>query len=336
VTAPANFENIMPDRLIEAVEQATGFSMTGLTSPLPSYINRVYEFQAKDGTRLIGKFYRPGRWSKEAIEEEHQFVLDCKSHEIPVVSPLNLIDGATLGQVDGIHFTVFPKKLGREFEVIEDEDWRRLGRVVARIHVAGSIQKAETRTVLHPGISTANDIRQLTEGGFVTPRHVESFQEIGRQIVESSSDIFDDAEFIRLHGDSHRGNLLYRPQEGIMVIDFDDMMTGPPVQDLWLLLPDHAENCGPEIDLILEGYEMFREFDRRTLKLIEPLRAMRIIYFLAWCSKQANDYKFKTNFPDWGSDGFWQQEINDLKRQLIRIKPQPQPQLQNQSNQFVY
>ncbi len=331
MTVSIDFQNIMPDRLIEAVEQATGFPMTGLTSPLPSYINRVYEFQAKNGTRLIGKFYRPGRWSKESIEEEHQFVLDCESEEIPVVSPLKLLHGATLGEVDGIYFAVFPKKLGREFEVIEEEDWRRLGRVIARIHVAGSIRKAKTRTVLHPGISTSRDIQQLIKGGFVTPRHVEAFQEIGQKIVDISSGFFDDTEFIRLHGDSHRGNLLYRPQEGIMVIDFDDMMTGPPVQDLWLLLPDHAENCPQEINLILEGYEMFRVFDRRMLKLIEPLRLMRIIYFLAWCSKQANDYKFKINFPDWGSDRFWQQEINDLGHQLIRI----QSQLRNQSNHIV-
>lgn len=117
-----------------------------------------------------------------------------------------------------------------------------------------------------------------------------------------------------------------------MVIDFDDMMTGPPIQDLWLLLPEHAEKCRQEIALILEGYEMFRKFDRQTLKLIEPLRTMRIIYFLAWCSRQANDYKFKTNFPDWGSDRFWQQEINDLQRQLNRVKTQ----LQGQANHTVY
>jgi Ser/Thr protein kinase RdoA (MazF antagonist) len=332
VTAFIDFQSIMPDMLIEAVEKATGFPMTGLTSPLPSYINRVYEFQAKDGTRLIGKFYRPGRWSKESIEEEHQFILDCEAEEIPVVSPLKLLHGSTLGHAAGIYFAVFPKKLGRQFEVIEDEDWRRLGRVIARIHVAGSTRKAKTRMVLHPGVSTINDIQNLIKGGFVAPKHVSSFQEIGHQLVEISAGFFDNIELIRLHGDSHRGNLLHRPPEGIMVIDFDDMMTGPPIQDLWLLLPDHAEKCRPEIALILEGYEMFREFDRQTLKLIESLRIMRIIYFLAWCSKQANDYQFKSNFPDWGSDRFWQQEINDLQRQLIRVKSQ----LQGRPDQLAY
>jgi len=42
--------------------------MTGLATALPSYINRVYEFQTVEGTRLIAKFYRPGRWSREALQ----------------------------------------------------------------------------------------------------------------------------------------------------------------------------------------------------------------------------------------------------------------------------
>jgi Ser/Thr protein kinase RdoA (MazF antagonist) len=115
-------------------------------------------------------------------------------------------------------------------------------------------------------------------------------------------------------------NFLHRPGEGIMVIDFDDMLTGPPIQDLWLLLPDHAVKCRREIQLLLQGYEQFREFDDRTLKLIEPLRAMRIIYFLAWCSRQSSDYKFRTLFPDWGNEIFWQTEIKDLEQQLAVIK----------------
>lgn len=315
-----DFQNLTPERMIAAVEKAVSRPMTGLTSKLPSYINRVYEFQTRDGTRLIAKFYRPLRWSREALLEEHEFILDCVSDEIPVIAPMVLSDESTLGSCDHIHFAVFPKKLGREFEIIEDEDWRRLGRIVARIHNAGKRRQAHARVKLHPELSTESDIRQLVGNGFVSPRHVRTFQDVGNRLMDLSAGLFEDIEFTRLHGDCHRGNILYRPQEGLMMIDFDDMMTGPPIQDLWLLLPDHAENCRLEIDLILEGYELFRKFDRRTLKLIEPLRAMRIIYFLAWCSRQAGDYLFKQTFPDWGSEGFWQKEIADLSRQLHRIE----------------
>lgn len=306
--------------MIAEVEKAVNRPMTGLTSKLPSYINRVYEFQARDGTRLIAKFYRPLRWTREALLEEHEFILDCVSDEIPVIAPMILSNESTLGLCDHIYFAVFPKKLGREFEIIEDEDWRRLGRIVARIHNAGKKQQAHARIRLHPESSTATDIKHLVENGFISPKYVGSFQDIGNRLMDLCAGLFKDIEFTRLHGDCHRGNILCRPPEGLMMIDFDDMMIGPPIQDLWLLLPDHADKCRHEIDLLLEGYELFRKFDRRTLMLIEPLRAMRIIYFLAWCSRQAGDYLFQQNFPDWGSEGFWQKEIADLGRQLQRIE----------------
>ncbi|MFA7231589.1 MAG: phosphotransferase, partial [Victivallaceae bacterium] len=123
-----------------------------------------------------------------------------------------------------------------------------------------------------------------------------------------------------IHGDCHCGNILDRPDEGLMIIDFDDMMTGPPVQDLWLLLPEHIQNSRREFALIVDGYSCIREFDCNTINLIEPLRAMRIIYFLDWCSRQIDDYKFRHNFPDWGTDSFWRREIADLQAQLNLIK----------------
>jgi len=105
-----------------------------------------------------------------------------------------------------------------------------------------------------------------------------------------------------------------------MIIDFDDMMVGPPVQDMWLLLPDHAENCRHELNLLLTGHNQFGDFEEHTLRLIEPLRAMRIIYYLAWCSTQINDYKFRSMYPEWDTDAFWQREINDLTHQLQIIR----------------
>ncbi len=315
----ADFQALTPDVIIQAVESATGKRMTGFTSPLPSYINRVYELQSMDETRLIAKFYRPGRWSFGALQDEHQFIADCALAEIPVISPLILSNGQTIDIVDDICFTVFPKRFGREFEVTCDEDWIRLGRLVARMHVAGSMSKANDRITLHPLKSTAADLKQLIDGGFVSPRYLPEFKEIGRKLLDLSEDLFENIEYTRIHGDCHNGNLLHRPSEGLMVIDFDDMMMGPPIQDIWLLLPDYANESRMEINLILEGYEQFREFDYRTLKLIEPLRAMRIIYFLAWCSKQVDDFQFKNTFPHWGSDAFWTKEIADLQTQLIVI-----------------
>ena len=314
-----DFEHLVPDVMLNAVEQALGEKMTGLATALPSYINRVYEVQTLGGTRLIAKFYRPGRWSREALQDEHDFVADCAADEIPVIAPLAL-PGGTLHEADGIYFTLFPKRYGRQLEINTDEDWLRVGRLMGRVHVVGSRRKAAARTDLHPSQSTADHIRHLGDNGFVTPRYEGEFKDITSRILDRITGLFDDAEFIRIHGDCHGGNLLDRPGEGIMVIDFDDMMVGPPVQDLWLLLPDHADRCQGELTLLIQGYEQFRDFDDHTCRLIEPLRAMRIIYYLAWCSRQVNDYTFRTAHPDWGSDAFWKREVVDLTHQLNVIE----------------
>jgi len=315
-SSPADFEYLGPDQIINAVEKAIGQRMTGFTSPLPSYINRVYELQTMAEERVIAKFYRPGRWTKKAIQEEHEFMQDCADSEVPVVLPVLLDNEETIGKSDGIYFAVFPKRMGREFEINNDEDWRRIGTLIARIHNAGQSKKAPSRVCLNPLLSTKNDVQQLIDGGFLSSQHKSDFKKVSDQIIEISAGLFEDVESIRIHGDCHSGNVLFRPENGIMLIDFDDMMMGPPIQDFWLLLPEYADKCQWEIELMVEGYEMFRPFDRRSIRLIEPLRAMRIIYFLAWCSRQAKDLHFRNNFPDWGSESFWSIEVNGLVNQL--------------------
>ncbi len=307
------FENLDPNSILDAVESVMGLSLTGLTAPLPSYINRVYELQSMDGERLIAKFYRPGRWAREALQDEHDFVADCAADEVPVVAPLALADGGTIGEYDGILFSVFPKRSGREMDLHTDEGWRRLGSLVGRIHLAGSRREATNRLQMHPETTTVPEIEQLL--GFMSLHQAERFTEVTSRIVEIALREFEGIEFQRIHGDCHRANILERPDEGLMVIDFDDMVMGPPVQDIWLLLPDHANHARHEINLILEGYEQFMDFDDRSLRLVEILRAMRIIYFLSWCSTQVDDFRFKTTFPDWGSALFWQREIADLEHQ---------------------
>ncbi len=315
----AKFENLTPDRILDAVEIGMDCGLTGLTAPLPSYINRVYELESVSGEKLIAKFYRPGRWKRAALQEEHDFVRDCADAEIPVVAPLELAAGGTIGDFEGILYAVFPKKSGREMELCDDEGWLRLGRLVGRIHQAGWERDAEHRLVMHPETTTIPEIDLLLGGGFMSGHMAGRFKEVTSRIVEIALREFEGVELQRIHGDCHRANILERPGEGLMVIDFDDMVMGPAVQDIWLLLPDHANHTRKEINLILEGYEQFMEFDDRQLRLVEILRAMRIIYFLSWCSTQVDDYKFRSNFPDWGSDHFWQREVADLEHQYHAI-----------------
>jgi Ser/Thr protein kinase RdoA (MazF antagonist) len=314
----AQFENLTPDRVLDAVEQSLGVRLTGLLAPLPSYINRVYELETAAGERLIAKFYRPGRWSRNALVDEHHFVLDCYEADIPVIPPLELRGGDTLGEAQAVFFAVFEKRSGRELNLGPEASWTRLGALLGRIHLAGSAAEAADRLRLHPLHSLRRDLDDLEP---VMPRRAaQALERIGQEITACCLEDFDRATAIRIHGDCHRGNILERPGEGLMVIDFDDMMTGPPVQDLWLLLPGHAQECRRELDALLRGYEMFFEFDDATLRLIEPLRAMRLIYFLAWCARQLRDPRFQHQFPEWGSEAFWTQELHDLEHQLGKIQ----------------
>jgi len=317
------FSSLTPDVLLGAVERAVGERLTGLTSPLPSYINRVYELLAFSGKRYVVKFYRPGRWERKAIEDEHRFMKDCVANDIPVVPPLPLADGPTLGEVGGILFAVFEKRSGREMELNTDEDWRRVGTLLGRVHMTGAAGTSPHRVHLHPEKSLKHDIDWLLGGTDIPPHMVSGVKTILESVHIAACRAFaavPDVDTIRLHGDCHLKNFLSRDHEGLLIIDFDDMAMGPAVQDIWLLLPDRVDNCRREFGLLLEGYEQFRDFDDRTLWLVEPLRAMRMIYFLAWCSRQRQDYRFKTLFPDWGSENFWRAEMNDLTRQLAYMQ----------------
>jgi Ser/Thr protein kinase RdoA (MazF antagonist) len=313
-----DFTTLTFDRILEAAEWALQAPFTGYTFQLPSYINRVYELQSQDGDGYVIKFYRPGRWSREAIEEEHAFIFDCHEAEIPVIAPLQLANGTTLGEAEGIYFTLFPKRFGRAVDIETDRMFLRIGTLLGRVHAVAGTRDAPARTVCHPQESTAYFVHRLLEGGFVTRNQQGAFEAITGSLLERITPLFAGCRLQRIHGDCHRGNILDRKGERLYLFDFDDMMTGPPVQDMLLLLPDHAHNVQREIDLILRGYEQFCTFDRSTLRLIEPLRAMRMIYFIAWCSTQVDDLQFRDRFPDWGSESFWEQEIQDL-RQLMAL-----------------
>lgn len=310
------FEDLTPDKVIYAAEQSLNRSFTGLINPLPSYINRVYELEADSGERIIAKFYRPGRWSLDAILDEHEFIMDCAEAEIPVVSPLILEGEGTLSEEEDIFFALFPKKSGRLIELNDDEDWVRLGAIIGRMHKAGEAYDAEHRIVLDPRHSLKNDIEELLSGEFIPEPQRSEFQKITDSLFQIITPLFEGAEQIRIHGDCHAGNILERPGEGLMLIDFDDMVTGPPVHDLWLLLPGLYDECQKEFFLLVAGYEQFRDFDMSSVKLIEPLRAMRMIYFTAWCARQVDDFKFQKNFPHWGTPAFWTKEISDLEVQI--------------------
>lgn len=309
-----NFENLTPNVVFRAVEEATGKKLTGFMATFTSYINRVYELETAVGDRLIAKFYRPGRWGYDALCDEHDFLFDCREAELPVVAPELLLNGSSLGEFNGLYFTVFPKMAGRQFDLTSPDQWEKVGRLLGRLHAVGEKEVAPDRVELHPEASLADDIEYLLD--YIPRPFIKSFQTITDELMAVALPLFESVNGIRIHGDAHLSNFIDRLDGKVYMIDFDDMMMGPAVQDFWLILPDYASRSGYELERLIEGYEYFRPFDRREIALIEPLRAMRMIYFTAWCASQKDDFKFQSNFPNWGTDLFWRKELKELKDQM--------------------
>lgn len=314
------FSGLGPDRILGLVEESLGVRCTNLFRPLNSYINRVYELEEEDGAGLIVKFYRPGRWSRDAVLDEHTFLLDLAGQELPVVAPLYFSDGTTLGSSESFLFAVFPKCGGRSFDEYNAEQWLQLGRLLGRVHSTGETKKAEHRICMDPGDSTSKHLHYLMAASCLPADLKFELQAAVGQIIAEISPLFTTVEKIRIHGDCHFSNIIHRPGESFYVIDFDDMAMGPPVQDVWMLLPGGLDQSYVELDYFLEGYETFRSFDRRTLRLIEPLRAMRFIHYMAWCAYQVEEDGETRAIDGFGSREYWQNEIADLKDQLVKIK----------------
>jgi Ser/Thr protein kinase RdoA (MazF antagonist) len=317
--AAADFGTLTPDAVIGAVERAAAVTCTNVCRPLNSYINRVYEIGLADGGSVIAKFYRPGRWSRDALQDELDFLLELHEAEVPVVPPLAGRDGLLLHDLNGAWFAVFPKKGGRPLDEPSPNEWVHLGRLIARMHAVGARHPPRDRIRLHPRGSTAAHLDYILSSGTVPPQFRGPYEHTVRDLVERIAPLFDGVEPLRIHADLHFGNVLSRPGAGYHLLDFDDMAVGPAVQDLWLILPDRLARARTEMDLLLEGYETFLDFPRNTLRLIEPLRAMRFIHYTAWCARQKADGGFARLAPEWGTREFWAQEIADLERQRQEI-----------------
>ena len=315
-----DFATLTHETILNIVEEELGTPLTGLCRPYNSYINRVFELSAVDGTGLVVKFYRPNRWSNNALQDEHDFLLELSEAEIPVIAPLRLKDNQSLGKCGDITFSIFPKKGGRNLDEFSEEEWLELGRLISRVHNVGAKKMPIDRITLTPESATRDHIDFILDRSILPKNLAEQFKNITNELLELITPLFANKPLIRIHGDCHCANIIHRSGESFYMIDFDDMAIGTPIQDVWMLLPGYLKDSRKELNLFIEGYESFRDFDRRDLKLIEPLRAMRYIHFTAWCAHQVADSTFKKLAPGWGTDQYWQTEIKDLSDQIKRIQ----------------
>ncbi len=316
---------LVPDRILDAIE-AAGFHVSGRLAALNSYENRVYQVGLESGDFIVAKFYRPGRWSDAALLEEHHFSLELAQAEIPVVAPLSNASGATLHQFEGFRFALFPRVGGHAPELGELETLYRIGQTLGRLHAVGSAGKFTERGSIDIERMGVEAVRFLQDNDFIPGKLRNDYRKVSGDLIDKVRAGFKRAgryNPIRLHGDLHPGNILWRERKPLLV-DLDDSRMGPAVQDLWMLLQDgESHEVVAQLAELVDGYQEFHDFDLRQLHLVEPLRALRQLDYCAWLARRWDDPAFPQHFPWFNSGDYWLDQLKALREQLERIDREP-------------
>ncbi len=328
-----DFSSLDPQQVLEALD-AVGLRGDGRVLQLNSYENRVFQVFLESGDVVVAKFYRPGRWSDAQIVEEHAFALELAAAEVPVVPPLVLraeaaaprlaLRGspptlAILQTASGTHrFTAATRCAGREPELEDPEALRQIGRFIGRLHAVGRQRPFAHRHHMNARTDGQHALQLLLNGGFVPGTERPAWQhacELALAAVNTAFDAAAPLATLRLHGDCHLGNVLWR-DGAPHVVDLDDAMQGPAVQDLWMLVSGDRPSMAQQLNTVLQGYEQFAEFDDRERALIEPLRTLRMLRHSAWLAARWSDPTFPLNFPFFGTAAYWSQQTTQLREQI--------------------
>jgi Ser/Thr protein kinase RdoA (MazF antagonist) len=318
------YQSLTPDRILGAVE-SLGWRCDGRLLALNSYENRVYQIGVEDAAPLVAKFYRPQRWSDEAILEEHAFSLELAEREIPVVAPLPDPNGRTLHHYQGFRFAVYPRRGGRYPELDDPERRLWLGRFIGRIHAVGAIRPFTYRPQLRIEHMGEDAYRFLLDQGFI-PRELRlTYRALVEDLLTQVRDCFGRAgepRYIRLHGDCHAGNILWTG-DGPHFVDLDDCIMSPALQDLWMLLSGDRAAMTVQLADLLEGYTDFHDFNPLELHLVEALRTLRMIHYSAWLARRWHDPAFPRAFPWFNTPVYWEEQVQALREQAYLLEQPP-------------
>lgn len=326
------YDSLTPDRVIDAVE-STGVLTDLRIFPLNSYENRVYQVGIENGEPLIAKFYRPGRWTDEEILEEHQFCKELQDADVPVVPPLVISSdsgllsdketGSTLLKYKDCRFSLFQRKGGHAPELDNLDCLLMLGRLVGRIHAVGAQRKFIYRPTLDIK-SFAEDSFQFLSENFIPKDLHTPYVTLCEDLIAGIKEIFASTPVknIRVHGDCHVGNILWRDTSPHFV-DLDDCRMAPAIQDLWMFISGDRQFQTAQINEVIEGYNEFFDFDPRELHLIESMRTLRIMNYSAWLARRWEDPAFPHNFPWFNTARYWSDHILELREQFALLHEPP-------------
>lgn len=318
----ADYADLTPDQILSSLE-SLGLVTDGRILALNSYENRVYQIGIEDTEPLIAKFYRPGRWSDEQIQEEHDFCFELNENDLPVVPPL-VIQGKSLHCFEGYRLSLFLRRGGREGDMDNPENLSQLGRYLGRMHMVGAASDFHFRPKIDIRTYGEDSVAFLADK-FIPNSLSESYESLVGDILElirARMNEAGDVPFIRCHGDCHAGNILWREGEPNFV-DFDDARMAPAIQDLWMLLSGSREEQEGQLAMVVDAYEQFGSFDDRQLNLIEPLRTLRIMHHAAWLARRWDDPAFPMAFPWFNTERYWGQHILELREQMSALQETP-------------
>ena len=312
------FYKLTPQVIIDSVE-SNDFVTTGLCWKLNSLENRVYDLELEDKSHVVVKFYRPGRWTKDQILEEHDFLFDLQENEIPVCAPIKFKDNSSLKEIEGIYYAIWPRTGGRCIDEFSDAHLSQLGRLLGRIHQAGKLKKTKYRLNLD-AVTLAQKPLSFLQNNKIIPSSCEKkYIDAVNTICSIFDELIKGVPFHRIHGDCHIGNLLFRDNQ-FFFLDFDDFCNGPAIQDFWMIASNSDSEGLKKLYILIENYSTFCDFEESWLNLIEPLRTLRFIHYAGWIAKRWDDPSFKNAFPHFGSEEYWLSGTKDLEEQIKTIE----------------
>lgn len=320
------FNTLDPFRILDVVH-LPGLVPTGRVIALNSYENRVYQIEVEDAVgrvrQVVGKFYRPGRWTRAALEDEHDFLFDLHAAGVPVALPRFLDDdeatvGELTGEAAGICYALFDKVPGRSPEELTDAELDVLGELLGQLHEVGAEHPAPDRPQLTVQTHGWDNLAYLLDNRVIPEAARDAWAGTVEGLLRHIGPAFEGVPVHRIHGDCHKGNLLQSGRDFVF-LDFDDLCVGPAVQDLWLLAgaPD-GEGHRQRLRLA-DAYRRVRDFDPRWLDLVEPLRALRLIHYATWIARRFEDPTFRRTFDHFGTVRYWQQQTGDLREVWARL-----------------
>ncbi|MFP5490856.1 MAG: serine/threonine protein kinase [Bacteriovoracia bacterium] len=319
------FYSLTPDVIDQAMRDH-GLRPLGRVMALNSLENRVYDVEVApiaipegpfSPDAVVVKFYRPGRWSEETLLEEHRFLNELSQYEMPVVYPLER-DGKTLfkHEASGLLYTVFPKVRGRLKDELNIDESKQIGRLIGRLHNIGTLTSFKARPTLKAELWLSGNLPAVQSLEFVPDDLKASYAFMVQQLEGLIKPLLNSLPIQRVHGDFHRGNILWTI-DGPWITDLDDCVMGPRQQDLWLLFSGRDEwSLSMRAEFIAGYHEMSREPISLTPLLVEALRTLRLVHFNGWIAKRWADPVFQHMFHTFPTRAYWEQQVLDLKEQM--------------------